>query len=238
VIAVDRVVRLIFAMAALCLGTVANANSFALDPPASLPPTAHPLSIVTATSPVILPEADAAIPLLGANGQTLGPVLSDGQFCELAAAGSGVIGDATYQVIGTAREPQANCRRYFSRLARKMPVAAGALGRSVFQKLNTAHGLGAARLRLVPWRSVLASQFPIGTVLFIPTLRERAIDGEQRHDGFVFVADRLGDAPFGRIALVVDEKQPRFAIPSGKVTGFQLDDPIMKEHLRRLHELP
>ncbi len=227
-----------FAMVALCVGVVAHAEGrFSLDPPKTLSASPQLLMLVGMATEPVVPEADAAIPIRDATGQALGPLLTDGQFCELAAAGSGVIGEATYQVVGTAREPQANCRRHFSRLARKMPVAAGALGRSVFQKLDAPHGLGAERFRLIPWRSVFASRFPIGTVLFIPALRDLIIDGGPRHDGYVFVADRLGDAPLGQLSLVVDRQHLRIAMPNGEVAGYQVDDPSIASQLRRAHTL-
>jgi hypothetical protein len=209
-------------MVALCFGVAANAkDAFSLAPSKVLSATPHTLTLVGIATAAIIPEADASIPLRGANGEALGPILSDGQFCELAAAGSGVIGDATYKVV-----------------ARKMPVAAGALGRSVFQKLDAPNGLGADHFRLVPWRSIAASQFPLGTVLFIPALRDRVMVGEQRHDGYVFVADRLGDAPHGQISLVVDGQDRGKVIPTGQVAGFRVDDPVIAEQLRRVHALP
>lgn len=226
-------------MGALCLAVAANAEGdFAFEPPLFLSASAHSLTLVGVATVPVVPEAGATIALRDANGQALGPLLADGQFCELAAAGSGIIADATYQVVGTARAPQVNCRRYFSRLARKIPVAAGALGRSVFQKLDAPHGLGAERFRLIPWWSVSAARLPIGTVLFIPALRDRLIDRKRRHDGYLFVADRLGDAPPGTLSMVVDGKQSGAAGPIGEVIGYQVDDPVIARHLRRAHLLP
>ncbi|MFM9887213.1 MAG: hypothetical protein ACKVQT_29655 [Burkholderiales bacterium] len=236
------------AMVALCLGVVAAASDalaqtridpgmFSFERPSVLPSTVYTLTLIGMATQTIEPDADAAIPLRDVNGRPLGPVLSDGQFCELAAAGSGVIGNATYRVAGTSREPQVSCRRYFSRLARKMPVAAGALGRSVFERIETPYGLGAERYRLVPWRSVAAARFKVGTVLFIPALRGRRIGGPTIHDGFVFVADRLGDAPPAQMVLVVDSTHPAPDLPSGEVTGFVVDERAVVAALHRAHAI-
>jgi hypothetical protein len=245
-------------MVALCFGVVAmagnapaqtridpgafafarpNPGAFAFERPRMLPSTVYTLTLTGMAARSIEPDADAAIPLRDVHGQRLGPILSDGQFCELAAAGSGAIGNATYRVVGTSRDPQANCRRYFSRLARKMPVAAGALGRSVFQRIETPYGLGAERYRLVLWRSVAAARFKLGTVLFIPALRGWQIDGPTTHDGFVFVADRLGDAPASQMSLLVDPKRPALNLPHGDVMGFVIDDRAVVEALQRAHTI-
>jgi hypothetical protein len=174
---------------------------------------ARSASLVTYTTMTLAPEADASIPLRDAAGRDFGPKLSEGQFCELAAAGAAVIAGATYRVIGTARTPQAQCRRHFSRLARKMPVAAGALGRSVFARIDAPFGLGAHDYRLVPYRSVATSLFPLGATVFIPELRGAALDPTRRHDGYVFVADRLADAPPERIALFIGLDGTHFEAP-------------------------
>lgn len=181
----------------------------------------------------IVPAADAAIPLLDASGARLGPLLDDGQFCELADAGAGIIDGASYRVTGTARTPQVNCRRYFSRLARKMPVAAGALGRSVFIRIETAHGLGARDFKLVPWRSVATAAYAIGTVLYVPSLRGWPIGPDRTHDGFVFVADALADAPDGRVAIVTGGS----AFDSGATrhAATRVDDRTLVDELTALH---
>jgi len=80
----------------------------------------------------IVPEAGSDIPLLDPAGQALGPRLSRWQFCELAAAGEGLVASVRYRVVDLGREVQVDCRRNFPRLARKMPVAVTALGRSRF----------------------------------------------------------------------------------------------------------
>ncbi len=229
-------------MVALCLAFVAftasaEPLSFGFDAPAALPSTGIEVTLIAQSTVPILPDPDGSIPLRDVQGRPLGPTLSDGQFCELAAFGSGVIGLATYQVVGTSRTMQANCRRYFSRLARKMPVAAGALGRSVFQRIETAHGLGAARYRLVPWRSVVADGHAIGTVLFVPALRGRLIQGRTLHDGYLFVADRQGDAPHAQLAVVVDAAWPDAALPSALVRTFVANLPGVAHALRRAHAI-
>lgn len=183
----------------------------------------------------IVPAPDASIPLLDARGARLGPVLDEIQFCELATAGSGVIEGASYRVTGTARTPQVNCRRAYSRLARKMPVAAGALGRSVFVRIESAHGLGARDFKLVPWRSVASAAFPVGRVLYVPALRGWRIDADRTHDGFVFVADALADAPRERLALLVESGSSDIPL---RGHAFLANDTALRDALHALHDAP
>lgn len=212
-------------------------QAFGLPPPDSARLSDARMVVLTAfrIAPII-PAADASIPLLDAGGARLGPVLDDGQFCELAAAGAGVIGGASYRVAGTARAPQVNCRRYFSRLARKMPVAAGALGRSVFARIDSPHGLGARDFRLVPWRSVATGAFALGTALYMPTLRGLAIEPGRAHDGFVFVADDLADAPRDRVAMVIGDGV--FDLGDTRRAAMRVHDLALIEALTALHRVP
>ncbi len=213
----------------------ADHDTFTFEAPRAPPAAAYAMSLVAISAAPLEPDADASIPLRDENGHALGPKLSEGQFCDLAASGSDVIDGATYQVIGTGRHAQANCRRYFSRLARKMPVAAGALGRSVFRRIDAPHGLGAGRFRLVPWRAVAATHLKAGRGLFIPALRGRPIHYATVHDGYVFVADRMGDAPRHQLSIVVDAIGPKVELPSGDVTVFAIDATGVVEALRREH---
>ena len=152
---------------------------------------ATPAAVSTYTIGAIVPAADATIPLLDETGRPLGPLLDDGQFCDLARAGGGVIGAATYRVVGTARTAQVFCGRYYSRLQRKQPVAAGALGRSRFARIDWQHGIGTRDFRLVPGRTVAAGElgWRVGTVFFAPALVGARLGRDDIHDGYLVVTE-------------------------------------------------
>ncbi|MSQ70885.1 MAG: hypothetical protein EXR27_06290 [Betaproteobacteria bacterium] len=139
----------------------------------------------------LIPDRDAAIPLLDAHGRALGPRLAEVQFCDAAMEGAVIIGGATYSVTGTGRERQANCKRVFSRFARRHPVSADALGRSRFARADTRFGLGVHGLRLVPGRTIATDPgfIETGTALYIPALRSTRVSRDVLHDGYVFAAD-------------------------------------------------
>ena len=154
-----------------------------------------------AVDPALNPER--AVPLLALNGRPLGPKLDDVSFCELAARGAAVVEGATYRVVGTAREPQVFCGRYFSRLHRKQPVGAGALSRSRFERIDWPHGVGVLDYKLEPWRTVAADRlrFAPGTLLLLDALIGRELVAGQPHDGLVMVTDSVEEARGDTLAV-------------------------------------
>lgn len=180
----------------------------------------------------IVPAADASVPLLDLAGRALGPRLDEPQFCDAAARGTAIIGGATFQVAGTARAPQVFCGRYYRRLHRKQPVAAGALGRSRFERVDWPYGLGAGPYKLVPWRSIAApaSVVAIGRALYSPQLRGLALPDGSVHDGHVFVADvrAAGERPELDLFVGLDRDRAdanrRLANVIGRVALFETPD--------------
>ena len=143
---------------------------------------------------------DDSVALLDPNGRALGPHLDAIDFCDLAYAGAGVVGTTTYRVVTTGAAAQAFCGRYYTRLHRRQPVAAGRLGRSRFERIQFAgrdwpHGIGARGWLLAPGRTAAAKRggANIGDVLFVPALLgSRLFDGTQ-HDGHIVVTDIRDD---------------------------------------------
>ncbi len=190
------------------------------------------------------PAADATIALLDLDGRALGPRLDAPQFCDLAARGAAVIADATYQVAGSARESQVFCGRLYTRLQRKQPVAAGALGRSRFERVDWRYGLGAERYKLVPWRTLAAPAglASIGQALAVPALQGLVLPDGTIHDGEVFVADRLEPGAEPRVELFIGLEAQRSAAERalgaiGAIVGVQRLSaaPAAAARLRALH---
>ena len=158
-------------------------------PPAALAPAhAYPLHTYTVTP--LEPDAHAAIALLDPAGAALGPVLSEAQFCDLAFAGSALIGPVTYLLAGEGHKAQAFCGRYYPRLQRRQPVAAGRLGRSRFRAIPWPYGLGARDALRTPGHTAAAPGLAWGTVLFAEALRGRRLSDGRLHDGYLVVADQ------------------------------------------------
>jgi len=86
--------------------------------------------------------------------------------------------------------PQADCKGIFPDVAHKNIAR---FERTVFARVpkDAPQGLGSdSRFRLVPYRTVAVdrTQFPLGTVLYIPQLEGRSTPAGM-HDGYVFAAD-------------------------------------------------
>ncbi|MEO7405180.1 MAG: hypothetical protein ABIU95_16080, partial [Burkholderiales bacterium] len=177
---------------------------------------AAPAVVSTYTIAAVIPAADATNPLLDEAGRPLGPSLDDGQFCDLARAGGGVIGPATYRVVGTARTAQIFCGRYYSRLHRKQPVSAGALGRARFARIDWPHGIGARDFRLVPGRSVAAGElgWRVGTVFFVRALVGTALERDDVHDGYLVVTEAREDLGRDDLALFLGVEGRAIAPPA------------------------
>jgi hypothetical protein len=177
------------------------------------------------------------VPLRDAHGVTLGPRLDEVDFCDLAAAGAGVIGAATYRVVTSGPDSHAFCGRYYSRLHRKQPVAAGALGRSRFERVTVGgrdwpHGVGALDWLLVPGRTAIARS---GAANLGDALLVRALIGARLPDGTapscaVLVADIRDDADTP-IALYLGVAGRAWQPPASELVGEPLTD---RERVARL----
>lgn len=223
---------------------------FQLSPPEPPHDATRAVRIGLYFSTDLTPDADATILLLDATGRALGPRLGEVQFCDAAMAGAVIIAHATYRVTGTGRAPQANCKRVFSRFARRHPVSADALGRSRFAQIDAAFGLGVHGMRLIPGRSIATDPDYIatGTVLYVPALRGLRVAGGALHDGYLFAAD-VGEGLQGehiawfaglRRAASPDKPSPwqTSPAPAGRVDARIVADPAITEALARIHRIP
>jgi len=180
----------------------AAANAAFLPPPASAA-LGEPvrLTLRPYTVHAMAPDPDATVPLLGADGRPLGPLLGPRQFCELADAGGGVIGTATFRLAGEGWTQRVSCAPWFPRLQRRIPVSVSRLGRSVFARIDWPFGLGARDFRLVPGHTAAATGFATGTVLYADSLRGRILADGTRLDGWLVVGDLRSDLAAGELAL-------------------------------------
>jgi len=233
-------------------------DGFKLSPPATAQGgsallrrgTARMVRISRYFSMELIPDEDAAIALLDAAGRALGPRLGEVQFCDAAMGGAVIIASATYYVVGAGRERQANCKRVFSRYARRHPVSADALGRARFARSHARFGLGVHGLRLVPGRTLATDPGYIatGTALYVPSLRGRRMDGGVLHDGYVFAAD-VGEGIRGDLvawfaglgsgaAPANSQSSQSWSVASGPVEAHIVTDPSIVAALEHAHRLP
>ena len=224
----------------------ATTTRFELPAPSSLTRiTPQPVHIDVYSTMALIPAPDGKQSLLDLDGQPLGPRVDELQFCDLAARGTAVIEGATYQVVGTAREAQTFCGRYYSRLQRKQPVAAGALGRSRFARVDWKYGLGVGGYRLVPWRTIAApaSVLGAGRAAYLPALRDLMLPDGSKHDGYVFVADLREAGASAQIDLFVglEDDAPAASNMIRRVVGERttpmhvIGDPAIVEAMRSIH---
>lgn len=190
----------------------------------------------------VRPDPAGAIALLDVHGRALGPRLDEAQFCALAAAGAAVIEEqgrrATYRVSGTGANAQAFCGRYYTRLNRKQPVAAGALSRSRFERIDWPHGIGAHGYRLQPGRTLAAgARGPaFGTVLHAPALVGWILPDGSVHDGYLLVADAREDLADAALALYLGVSGAALAVPASAAVELAFErvaDPARIEAVRR-----
>ena len=222
------------------------ATRFALPAPASLARIARQtVQIGIYSTMALIPAPQGKQSLLDLDGHPLGPRVDELQFCDLAARGTAVIEGATYQVVGTAREAQTFCGRYYSRLHRKQPVAAGALGRSRFARVDWKYGLGVGGYRLVPWRTIAAPTgvLGVGRAAYLPALRDLMLPDGSTHDGYVFVADLREAGASAPIDLFVglEDDAPVASNLIRRVVGERaipmhvIGDPAIVEPMRSIH---
>jgi hypothetical protein len=177
-------------------------------------------------------NTEGVVELLDATDQALGPRLDETLFCDLARAGTGVIGNTTYRVVGTGRTASVYCGRFNWRLHRKHPVSAGALGRARFarvqvpdgasKRIDWPHGIGARDYLLVPGRTLAAAPgaWPIGSVVFVPAVVGALIDGTV-HDGYLVVTEANETLPRDALALYLGVTGRALRAP--RVVGITID---------------
>jgi len=137
-------------------------------------------------------------PLLDLADSSLGPTLSDRDWCNAAVEGTVRILDVSNNVVGTYNfagrdsTEQVNCARFFPSLS--LSVIKGT-NRARFKVSKGAYGEGTRGFTLVPYRTIAVDNtfIPIGSVVFIPEAREKTVvlpsDKSVTHDGYFFAAD-------------------------------------------------
>jgi len=143
-------------------------------------------------------------PLIDPVGRSLGPTLSNRDWCYAALEGTVLIDDGrsrptTYNFAGRGDNPQVDCSPFFSSLSSE---TLDRVSRVRFSVATAPYGYGTGGFNLVPYRTIAVdrTQIPIGSVLFIPAARGMRITlptGEQAiHDGYFYAAD-VGSAIHG-----------------------------------------
>ena len=187
-----------------------------------------------------------AVPLRNRAGHTLGVALSVRDWCLGAREGTVAIrrpnGTRTFNHAGFGARRNTNC-------AAVLPgVRANELAmieHTSFMPLSARAPFGLSsdpRFRLVPYRTVATDtdKIPLGSVLYIPALRGRAIHGGV-HDGYVFAADTGVGVGGNHIDFFTGTSHTNPApglfagTSSVTFTAYRIRDPIMIKKLRQLH---
>ena len=169
--------------------------------------------------------------LLDIAGSSLGPVLSDRDWCNAAMEGTVRVLDAsknamgTYNFAGTGSAEQVNCSRFFSSLS---PSVIKGTNRARFKVSKGPYGEGTKGFILVPYRTIAVDNtfIPVGSVIFVPEARGKTVtlpsDKSVTHDGYFFAAD-VGGAIKGNhidVFLGVSTANPFPFIQSRKDSTF------------------
>jgi 3D (Asp-Asp-Asp) domain-containing protein len=182
-------------------------------------------------------------PLLGADGQHLGPELSLADFCDAALQGSVRVLFSDRAVVynyGGVGAEVADCRSLLPRFP--------ATGRTRFRVARGPYGDGQGDRILVPYRTLAVDPAVIALdrVVYVPAARGAVVtlpDGSRHeHDGYFFAADR-GGAIHGRhvdVFIGAAERCP-FAFvgsrPSATFAAYLVDAPLPRQVLGAAHRL-
>jgi len=182
-------------------------------------------------------------PLRDPNGNPLGPVLSNRDWCYAAMEGSVRVqhgeSGTTYNYAGTSPSHHINCSMYFGHN----------IGYNKFRVADGPFGDGVRNYVLVPFRTIAVDpdRIPYGSVVFIPEARGETIplqDGRTaNHDGYFFAAD-TGRAIHGNhidVYVGTATRNPFPWVKSSRSRTFEacvVSDKSIRSALRRLHQLP
>jgi 3D (Asp-Asp-Asp) domain-containing protein len=189
-------------------------------------------------------------PLLDRDGHLLGPLLSDQDWCHAAMEGTVQIDDGrgfltTYNFVSRGETTQVDCSPYFPSLAADIVAN---VNKSRFMLSSSAYGYGTDNIPLVPYRTIAVdrSQIPIGSVVFIPDARGKAVTlptGDRVvHDGFFYAAD-VGGAIQGShidVFLGTAQRNPFSFIastPNAPFRAYLIRDPDIVQALKMLHKV-
>jgi 3D (Asp-Asp-Asp) domain-containing protein len=187
-------------------------------------------------------------PLLDPQGQPLGPTLSQEDWCYAALEGTVQVlaaggWNALYTFAGRGDSPQVNCSPYFDSLSTS---TLDRVNRVRFAPTRASYGQGTDGYRLVPYRTIAVdrTQIPLGSVIYIPEARGKAItlpSGDHVvHDGFFFAADVGSNIQGNHIDVFIGTSQQNpFPFISSRSSGtfraFLIQDANISQALLALH---
>lgn len=193
--------------------------------------------------------ADTGVSLLGVDGQPLGPVLSDEDWCGAALEGTvSVEQDGTetvYNYGDSAGPDQVDCTDFYPGLTEKILEV---MGKTRFVVSEAPYGYGVMLLYLVPYKTVAVDPefIPYGTILYIPAAKGVEVElpsGEIAiHDGYFFAADTGGAIIGNHIDVFAGVYQrnpfPSFITsdPSGIFTAYVVENAEILAEMKRLHD--
>jgi 3D (Asp-Asp-Asp) domain-containing protein len=172
------------------------------------------------------------VPLQDMAGLSLGPVLSQKDWCAAALEGTVRVGNVTYNYAGTQHKGFTDCSKFFK----------PAVGYTRFKVSKGSFGDGVSGFVLVPYRTIAADPafLRTGTVLFIPSAVGQTLPGGRKHDGYFFVADRGGSIKGKHIDIFQGDQIMNFSFIVSKAKplfkGYVVTAPEASETLSRMHK--
>lgn len=188
--------------------------------------------------------------LLDKSGNSLGPTLSDQDWCVAALEGTVQVTDdsdkrVTYNFASRGTNLQVDCSRFFPGLSSSIIQA---MNRSRFAVAKGPFGDGTGGFILVPFRTIAVDKdfIPLGSVVFIPAARGKKFtlpSGKTAiHDGYFFAAD-VGGAindnhidVFLGIATSIGEFSFIKSNPSSTFSAFLISNPQISNALKIAHQ--
>lgn len=188
--------------------------------------------------------------LLDKAGNSLGPALSNRDWCFAALEGTVQVKDGndefvTYNFAGRGTDLQVNCSSFFPSLSSSIIQA---MNRSRFTVAKGSFGDGAGGFVLVPYRTIAVDRdfIPLGSVIYIPAARSKKVTLPSgkivTHDGYFFAADVGGaiidnhidvflgiDAAVGQLSFIKSNSSSTFA-------AFLIDNSSINKALRSAHQ--
>ncbi|MDZ4762610.1 MAG: 3D domain-containing protein [Alphaproteobacteria bacterium] len=156
------------------------------------------------------PTKPGAVPLLGLDGKAISPPLSVRDWCDAAMQGSVWVDDldgrrTAYVFVDDAGPEQTDCDHQFGDLSAGIKSATR---RARFAAFHHPQGCDVRPMPLLPFRTVAVDpkRFKMGTILFVPELRDHGfwMEGELYvHDGYDIASDRGGAIKGNHIDMFV-----------------------------------
>lgn len=190
-------------------------------------------------------------PLLDKVGNSLGPTLSNRDWCFAALEGTVQVKDndskpVTYNFAGRGADLQVDCSSFFSSLSSNVIQA---MNRSRFMVAKGAFGDGAGGFILVPYRTIAVDRdlIPLGSVIYIPAARGKSFtlpSGKTAtHDGYFFAADVGGAIDDNHIDMFlgIDNNIGEFkfikSTSSSTFSAFLINNSLISKALKSAHQV-